>query len=322
MEGKMIGKIKVILSIISMILCAGCNAISPYVEDVKEFIISSTPSLTPTITVTPTPTPTPAPKIMSIEDTLTNCETLGKSKNLVIIEGKIYIPLYQIYGYEGWKGMKITRFVSTDSNYLTALIKVGQGPNTMDSLSEFFSERDLRIRDNDGQLIYDGYSVKLIGRMEYKEKSKNLRCTLRVEKIETKMPLEVNEPLEVKIAFLNKIYVPAGHRPDEQTTDCVELGGKKQLVLMRGSIVNTGSDITCDMGKCTVLVDDTTGRLDVTIPIGENPSSIAISEDVPGYDGWSIFDSNGNLADKRKITLIGVLNSSGFNCAMDVYWIE
>ncbi len=314
----MTGNIKILLSIFLLMICSGCSTFSTSVEEVKEFLISPTPTLTPV----PTSTSTPVPQMMSIEEATENCETLSKGKNLVIVEGKIFIPLYKIYGYEGWKGMKITKFVPTDSNYLTALIKVGQGPNTMDSLPEFFSERDLRIRDNDGQLIYDGYSVRLMGHMEYKEKSENLRCALRVEKIETEMPPEVNEPLEVKIDSLIKVYVPAGHRTDEETTECVELGGKKQLVLIRGSIVNTGSDISCDMGKCTVPVDDTTGRLNLTIPIGENPSSIAISDEVPGYDGWSIYDSNGKLADKKKITLIGVLNSSGFICSMDVYRIE
>jgi hypothetical protein len=295
-------------------LCTSCNSAYPLVEKAKEFLISPTPTptLQPTPTKTPTPTSTPEPQLMSITDVLTNCETLAASGNLVILEGKLYIPEYKIYGYEGWKGMRITNYLVGDRIYLTVLIKVGDGNNSMNPLPDFFSERDFLVRANDNREILNGHTVNLMGRVEYKKESENLKCALRVEDITSLMPEDVNTPIDVKIVDLLK---------EGQILNCSQLAYQKRLVRITGSLVNSKNEVICKMGFCTLLLDDKTGKIPLSIVNGKFPNSFNIADKNLGLKGWEVYTDNAEIADNENLSITGILYSDQLGCRLMVYKI-
>jgi len=100
--------------------------------------------------------------------------------------------------------MNLAKFLPNDSDLLKVLIKVGEGPNTMDAYW-VFSERDLIVRADKEQTIRHGHSVYIIGNVEYRGDSPELKCAVRVKQISTLMQTEVVIPLDVQIETLDTI---------------------------------------------------------------------------------------------------------------------
>lgn len=300
---------KVILCLAIMILLTGCVSTS-------STFVSPSATISPTLTFVPEPTATPEPELVGISDILTNCDQLGESENPVEVEGKIFLPDYRILGYEGWKGMNLAQYLSTDKNILTVLMKVGEGPNTMDPLPEFFANRDLIIRAEDGQLIYHGFSVSIIGHVEYQPENENLQCALRVEKITSMMAPEVLIPQTVEIGYLlEEINLGSPSKPD-LSTNCAQLANEKQFVSIKAMIQDITQEPQCAMGNCELLINDNTGEIAILLHEGDLVNSILTST-----EGWKIIDQEGNEIGEETIIFTGLLYTPPQGCLLTVYTI-
>jgi len=250
---------------------------------------------------------------MEISSVLENCEELDKSGNLINIEANVYLPEFIIYGYEGEKGMNLTNYLPSDPTKIVALIKIGEGPNTMDALPDFFSERDLLIRADDGQVIRNGHKVKITGRVIYREDDFSRRCEVRVERIESKSPKEIQTPLEVTTSELNAKGC---------LKSCSNLAFNKQMVKISGNLVYYDNTAICQMGYCQINFEDSTGSIKVTIVNGTNANSISIDPKVSISLGWKVYNREGREADKKNLTLTGIVYSEIDGCRLMVYTID
>jgi len=321
----------IVLRMAVLMLCLACSACSsPAVSSVIELVISPTPTNTPTPTITPTPaptstpepTPTPQPRQISIEEALGSCQELAAEGNQVVVEGNIYLPEFSVVGYETSKGMILTGTLPTDPTALIALITLGDIENTMNPLPEFFSMRDLVIRAANGQVIRYGHSVSLKGRMEFKPDSQNLRCALRVEEITSLMPAEVNTPVVVEIGPL-LVEQSSGHGMQTRiTTPCGILAGEKQLVTVKGAVIEPAAGSHCTMGLCEAAIADATGQILLSIVQGDGASSMMAQTGAASPADWQFYDTNGKQADSQDIALTGVLYSDGRGCRIVVYEVE
>jgi hypothetical protein len=309
----------IVLSILSG--CAGAPVVNP-TQPLKPTQTNTPLSTnTPAPTMTPAPTATPTPQSLNLQGVLVNCEELSTNHDSVVVEGKIFLPEFVLYGYEGWKGMNLVENLSTDIEKLTILIQVGDGPNTMVALPEFFSERDLLIHAFDGQVIHQGYTVVITGRPKFNADKPDRKCEIWADKIESKMPEEALVPFVAEISYLLEEHTEGHGLQETLVKQCALLAVQKQLVTVRGSIDNSFA-ADCDMGKCLIKIKDQTGSLFASLVELEAPNSILVSQDILGPDGWRIFDFSGNEVDKTNMALTGVLYSDAQGCRLSVYTVE
>lgn len=279
------------------------------------------PTQTSAPTQTPAPTATPTPQALTLQGVLAKCEELSANHESVVVQGKIFLPEFVIYGYEGWKGMHLAEYLPTDEERLIVLIQVGEDPNTMNALPQFFNERDLAIRAVDDQVVHHGYTVVISGRPKYNADKPERKCEIWADRIESRMPAEVSVPLAAEISFLLEEQT-IGHGLQEKIIkQCELLADQKQLVTIRGSIDDTQGAV-CGMGTCLVTIKDPTGSMFASLVNLEAPNSMIVSTEVAGPDGWNILDSSGNEADRANLALTGVLYSDAQGCRLAVYSVE
>ncbi len=295
--------------IIFSLIATGCGFI-PYLNPQPTSV--PTAAVTPTKIPTCTATVTPTPSYMEISDVLNNCQSLSDDKREVVIEGKLFMPVYSIVGYQDWKAMNLAKFLPNDSDLLKVLIQVGEGPNTMDVLPEFFTERDLIVRADQEQTIRHGHSVRIIGNVEYRGDSPELKCAVRVNQISTLMDAEVLIPLDIQVKTLNT----AGG-----LDNCSQLAFEKQMVRLKGSIV-VSSGVTCQMGYCRMSFSDGTGSMFLTIVDALGKNSANFNSDRPFDERLKLLDSSGNAVELDDLNLTGVVYSEQSRCNLMVYTIE
>jgi len=208
--------------------------------------------------------------------------------------------------------MNLAKFLPNDSDLLKVLIKVGEGPNTMDALPEFFSERDLIVRADKEQTIRHGHSVYIIGNVEYRGDSPELKCAVRVKQISTLMQTEVVIPLDVQIETLDTIG---------GVDNCSQLAFEKQMVRLKGSIVESAG-VTCQMGYCRMSFSDGTGTMFLTIVDALGKNSANFNSDRPSGERLKLFDASGNAVELDNLNLTGVVYSEQSGCNLMVYTIE
>lgn len=319
--------IRVILIVILIVICSGCAAQETRPDKTPAPVATTLPTHAPVPTTTnPPPTATPKPQSYEVEQILENCEAMSANGSQISVEGNIFLPEFLIYGYSGWKGMNLTQSKTTDAAHLTVLIQVGQGPNRMDDLPIFFSERDLLVHATDERIIRHGHAVKLTGRLIYKADNPERRCELNVEEIGSMMPEEVLVPREMVIQDLyltirpEREIMPSGQQLP--ITHCADLSNKRQLVQVKGSILFKGYEYSCEMGYCRIRMKDETGDIGVTIVEGDGPNSMILSAAEPAPGGWKIFNTAGLLANLDNLTLTGILYSEGEDCRLMVYRVE
>jgi hypothetical protein len=309
----------------------GCSSL---VNTIKDKIYSPTFTITPTITLTPTltptpiptqtptATPTPNPKKLSIYEIIENCETLSKNREVVVVEGKIFLPIFKLIGYKSeevsWKGMELKQYLESDLEFLTVLIPIGEGPNTMDSVPIPFDEKDLIIRDDKSRTIRHYHTVSITGRVDFVESGEGNRCQIWLEKIESLMPLEVLTPQEVKTNFLSIMVNLGSNTHPEYFSNCQLISNKHQMVTLTGSFVSWGISAQCNNVNCNFQFSDGNGTLWLSLAYRKGPNSVFKSED----NNWQIFDKANNPISPSNLKLTGVLYSLTQGCTLSVYEID
>jgi hypothetical protein len=279
------------------------------------------PTKTSAPTQPPAPTATPTPQVLNLQGVLAKCEELSANHESVVVEGKIFLPEFAIYGYEGWKGMHLAERLTTDTERLIVLIQVGDGPNTMNALPQFFNERDLAIRAFDDQVVHHGYSVVISGRPKYNADKPERKCEVWADRIESRMPVEVSLPLATEISYLLEEQT-IGHGMQEKIVkQCEQLADQKQLVTIHGSIDDTQGAV-CNMGACLVTIKDPSGSMFASLVNLEAPNSMLVSTEIVGPNGWKVLDSNGIEVGRETLALTGVLYSDAQGCRLAVYTVE
>jgi len=299
--------------VITMILCTGCKANFPFSEKINSFFVASTATSTIAPTI-PAPTSTPMPKMMSLVDVFDTCDTIDP-KQTIIIEGNIFLPIKDLIGYAGLRGLHLTSFLSTDGIMLVALVKVGETPNTMDALPEgmIFGEKDLLIHAYDGQVIRHGGTVILTGHADYKNDQYGSRCELSVEKIVSKTDRKTLEPIELNIGDLAVLT-------DDSL--CAILAGQKQFVKIHGEIEYPKDLVIPNLGVYTIPIKNDTSKIMLSILEGEGPNSMTITSDSSNPENWKLFDASGQISKENDYWITGVPYFSYEACTIMVYKIE
>ena len=283
---------------------------------------TETPTRVPSPTLTPTQTQTPAPQILTSQQLLENCEGLSRLGKEVTIDGYVFMPKYVVYGSGDWRGMSLSDFLTEDSQTLRVYVKLGEGPNTMDPIPEFFTEKDLVMRDYSGQVVHHGFLVSVTGLPRFNPDQADGKCTLWVDKIQSQMPPSVLVPLETNIKPLLERYT-IGHGMQATVVErCAELGFQKQLVRIQVSIDFWNFPAECNMGICRIKIMDKTGSMFASFVQAEAPNCMVIDKTVWGPNSWKIFDSSGAEADKENLILEGVLYSDPQGCRISVYTVN
>ncbi|HNW95253.1 MAG TPA: hypothetical protein PKL60_03600 [Anaerolineaceae bacterium] len=306
----------------NLLLCAFAAVLSACSPAIQTPVPSQTPlppTLTPTETTTPTQTPTPAPLKLDIPVLLEQCETLSITNTEVIVSGHLYLPEFRIYGYSGWKGMNLKQFLPNDQKGITALIPLGDGPNTMDELPVYFTPRDLRARSDSGQLILHGHSVSIQGRAEYVVSEGVPRCQVWVEKIESLMPAELLIPQTFEISNLLKEQNIGSKSHPEIVSTCELMGRKQQMVSIKGSVIAESGPDLCKQEICRFKLTDKTGTVTALFLLADTPNSINFISN----QGWKLMDQDGIPRDLLNLVFTGTLfvdPSDG--CSLLVYQIK
>jgi len=270
---------------------------------------TSTPPPTPTIQPTPTITPTPAPQAMEIDTLLQNCASLDEQDATVILTGRVFMPDEAVYGYEGWYGMNLV-----SGPRINVLFQVGTGANTMDDLPPYFFEQDLVIRAYDNKIIRHGHEVRVTGRPKYRADSETRRCELFADRVESLMPADVLQPVDLTIEELND---------GDTVNDCSDLEFSRQFVRLTGLLRIDEYTSLCQVKKCKVTFEDSTGSAAVMILEGEGPNHMLTLPEVFTSQDLKIFDQNGDLVDNTHVSLVGVAAlSDNKECKMIVYEVE
>lgn len=315
---------KILITLMILSILSGCSFIvlpSATITPISTTVPSVTP-LPPTPTLIPTATSTPEPLSLSIQDVLSNCVELSEKKREVVVTGKIFMPEFVIYGSGDWRGMNLNDFMPDDPKILTILIKIGEGPNTLNNVPIFFTERDLVARDINGQEIRHGHLVSVAGHPRVNPNQTNGKCELWVDSLESKTPQEVLIPMDAEIKFLLEKFSIGHFMMEYKTTNCAELAFKKQLVRMKVSVDFWNFPADCTMGSCRIKIKDKTGSMFASFVQSETPNSMVINKDVWGPNSWKIFDSSGEEADKDNLVVIGSLYSDLKGCRLSVYSVE
>lgn len=296
-----------ILSILLLFACAPLASLqaTPTPPPTSTATPTPTATSTPTPTLTPTITPTPTPQTLRIEQVWENCEQLAQDGREIWVSGKVFMPKWRIIGYQGYKGMNFNEYLDTDERSLTILLEVGDGMQTMNALPDYFTERDLVIRSDDGQEIRHGHTLQILGLPKYKQDSK--RCEIWPSRIESLMSDQVIIPAEIEINSLT-------------TNRCSMLATQKQFITLMGSISNWGAAAkSCNMGICLLEFSDGTGKIRVTFVQGEQPSSLYLSPE----NKANLIDNAGNPVNLQdELILSGVLYAELEGCTLSVYEIE
>lgn len=284
--------------ILSLVLLAVLGACQP-----------PTPAPTPTPQPEPTVTSTLAPQAMDIDALLQNCAALDEQHATVILTGKIFLPNETIYGYKGWYGMDLIT-----GSRIAALISVGNGPNTMDDLPQYFFEQNLVMRDNDGRIVRHGHEVRVTGRPVYRADSENRRCEIYADKIESLMPENVLQPKDLTIEELTN---------DNNVDECKDLEFTRQFVRLHGELRVDKDTSMCQLGVCKVAFADDTGLGSAKILAGEGANHMALLPETFSIQDLKVWDMSGGLVENSNVNLVGVVHESdaGF-CEMIVYEVE
>ena len=278
------------------------------------FAPTATPSPLPTLTpsLTPTVTSTPEPQRMNISDLLNNCQALSDQKREVILSGKIYLPEGSIFGYkvEGntWWGMQLVT-----STKITVLIKMGEGPGTMDPLPELYSGKDLVLRAGDGQKILEGHKVLITGRPKYRTDNPDRTCEVFASTIVSQESPEVLIPIDLKVKDLFDA---------DRKNDCSILTKTSQLVRLSGSLV-VDKNTNCWMNECALVFKDDTGKVKVVFStLGKNNSMANLTPPYHSSD-LQVFDREGIQSDGSHVQLVGVVTGTNefLYCSLKVYEI-
>lgn len=268
-----------------------------------------TPQPTATPQPTPTITPTLAPQQMEIGTLLQNCASLDEQDSTVILTGKIFLPDETVYGYDGWYGMNLITGAR-----INVLFQVGSGANTMNDLPQYFFEQDLVIRADDGRVIRHGHEVRVTGRPKYRADSETRRCELFVDRVESLMPEDVLQPMDLTIEELND---------GDTVNDCSDLEYTRQFVRLTGALRIDEYTSLCQLKKCKVIFEDATGSAAVIILEGEGANRMAGLPETFTSQDLLVMDQNGELVDNMNLSLVGVVAmSDSSDCEMTVYEIE
>lgn len=272
------------------------------------FLSTPTPSptLTSTPTLTPTVTPTPGPQQMKIDAMLQDCAALDERNATVILEGDVFLPEAEVYGYEGWYGMNLVT-----TSRLVVLFAIGTEPNQMEELPFDFRQPDMLIHTFDGRLVRDGHRVRVQGRPKYRPDSVDRRCELWVDQVESLMPLEIDIPLE----------------PDIASIRCPWWDPTKQLLRLQGSLSVLYDEYTCWMNECRVKLVNNTGAITTVFVVGDGANRMAPLPQNYSSADLKIFDRDGNSIDPANISVIGVVRrvqiaERNAECQLIVYEVE
>lgn len=298
------------------------SAATPELIPTQESTRTSEPSRTPEPTATPTITTTPQPRLVTKEDLFANCEEFAKQNNPIVIKGKVFLPEFIIYGYTGMKGMNLTESIAKETNPLTIFIRIGDGPNTMNSLPEFFSERDLLIRDTTNRAVHHGYTVMVTGHPKFNKDKPERTCEIWVDTIESVMPEEALIPLPVQIGYLLEEHSEGHGLQTRITSNCGLLAEEKRFITVNGSIDYSDAGTLCDMGICRIRIKDQTGMMKASIVESEKPNSMVIIPGLPVPEGWKLFDKTGAEVVPAAISFTGILYSEPEGCRLSVYSIQ
>ena len=156
--------------------------------------------------------------------------------------------------------MDLKKYLPSDDTGITALIPIGEGPNTMDELPAYFTPRDLRARAENGQFILHGHEVTIEGRVEYKLSDGIPRCQVWVETVQSQMPEEILIPKAVTIADLLKTQNIGNFYYPEIVSTCELLGENSRWLPSRGSIIAEGGPEICKNAICRFKLTDKTGK--------------------------------------------------------------
>lgn len=309
---------------LSILLLTACSPLAslqatPTASPSPTVTLTPTATWTPTPTLTPTITPTPTPQNLSIEQVWENCEQLAQDGREVWVSGLLFLPKWKIIGYPGWKGLDLKEIMEEDQLSLTILVEVGDGPNTMNSLPQYFTERDLVVRADQGQEIRHGHSVAVFGIPSFKPDTG--RCEIRASKIETLVSPEALVPEVVTISFIQEVY--------EEVTfggviwyvkNCALLSEARQFITVKGSLVNWRDALkSCTSGICTLEFSDGSGKLRVSFVQGDQPSSLFLSPE----NKASLIDLDGKLLNLQdQLILTGMMYAEFEGCTLSVYEIE
>lgn len=269
----------------------------------------STPQPTATPLPTPTITPTLAPQQMDIGTLLQNCERLDEQDATVILTGKVFLPAEAVYGYEGWYGMNLI-----SSARINVLFQVGTGLNMMNDLPQYFFEQDLVIRADDGRIIRHAHEVRVTGRPKYRADSETRRCELFVDRVESLMPADVLQPVELTIEELND---------GDTVNDCSDLEFSRQFVRLTGLLRLDEYTSLCQLKNCKATFEDATGSATVMLLEGEGPNHMAALPETFTSQDLQVMDQNGELVDNANLSLVGVVAmDDSDSCKMIVYEVE
>lgn len=312
-----------VVLVFSLAFLYACGS-SPTPESIPTLESTGTPEPTRTTepTAIPTITATPQPRLVTKDDLFANCEEFAKQNNPVVINGKVFLPEFIIYGYTGMKGMNLSESIAKETNPLTIFIQIGDGPNTMNPLPEFFSERDLLIRDATNRAVHHGYTVMVTGHPKFNKDKPDRMCEIWVDTIESVMPEEALIPLPVEIGYLLEEH-SVGHGLQTRTTsNCALLAEEKRFITVNGSIDYSDAGSVCDMGICRLRIKDQTGMMTASIVDSEKPNSMLITPGLPAPDGWKLYDKTGAEVDPAAISLTGILYAEPESCRLSVYTIQ
>ena len=263
-------------------------------------------TVTPQPTATPTITPTPAPQQMKIEEMQQDCEELDEGNTTVILEGPVYLPEGEVYGYVGWYGMNL---ISTSR--LRILFAIGSGPNQMEELPFDFRQPDMRVHTFDERLVRDGHMVRVTGRPKYRADSEERRCELWVDQVESLMPPEMEIPLEPEISKIR----------------CPFKEPSKQLIRVTGSLSVLYEEFACWMNECRVKLANETGVITTVFVVGDRANRMAPLPTNYTNSDLVIFDRDGNLVDSGNVSVIGIVRrvqiaERNAECQLIVYEVE
>lgn len=273
-----------------------------------------TPSPLPTLTpsLTPTVTSTPEPQRMNISDLLNNCQALSDHKREVILSGKIYLPEGSIFGYktEGdtWWGLQLVT-----SEKITVLVKMGDGPGTMDALPEQYSWKDLVVRAADGQKVLTGHQVLITGRPKYRTDNPERACEVFASTIVSQESPDVLIPIDLQVKDLFDA---------DRKNDCSILTKTSQLVRLSGALT-VDKDTSCWMNECALVLKDATGKVKVVLSTLGNRNMM--TNLTPPYQSsdLQVFDWGGEQGDGSRFQLVGVVTGTDefLYCSLKVYEI-
>lgn len=248
-----------------------------------------------------------------------SCQQLAQEGREVWVSGKIFLPKWKIIGYPGWKGLDLKEIMEEDLLSLTVLVEVGEGPNTINSLPQYFTERDMVVRADQGQEIRHGYSVAVLGVPRYKPDEG--RCEIRASKIETLVSPKALVPEVATISFIQEVYEEITYGGAIwYVKNCALLSEARQFIIVKGSLVNwREAPKSCTSGICLLEFTDGSGALRVTFVQGDQPSSLYLSPD----NKASLIDADGNPVNLQdELILTGVLYAELEGCTLSVYSIE